>query len=390
MSSLAFLMVELVLDEYRLEKQLGNGAFGKVMSAVSTITSEQVAVKLEDRVKGRPRFLVSESQVLAALQGAEGIPKLYGSGRHGDFTCMVLELLGPNLASLFKHMDKHFEMRTIIQIALQALDRIQHVHSNYYIHRDIKPQNFMFGIKNKQTTLYIADFGLAKKYQNGHRGLHLPYKEDKAFVGTACYASLNTHLGVQQSRRDDLESLMYVVCYFIQSRLPWQRKYRTKEEKHNSTRLQKMLVTAEELFMGYHPGFTSALTYIRSIGFADTPDYAMLKHTFRTIAMETRVVLDLAFEWLPGNKRKPKLHRTQPRLEAFMGTDVGRRRSVSPPSAPQLRVTMSALPVMPSLDSSENSSYEGALEEAAEDDDTVKETKGPRIDRSVLPSKSDV
>lgn len=380
-------MEELVLEEYRLEKQLGKGAFGKVMGAVATSTNEQVAVKLEEKVKGRPRFLVAESQVLAAVQGGEGIPKLYGSGRYGDLTCMVMELLGPNLASLFKQTDKRFELRTILQIALQALERIQHVHESFYIHRDIKPQNFMFGLGRKQTTLYIADFGLAKKYRSGPRGLHLPYKEDRSFVGTACYASLNTHLGVQQSRRDDLESLIYVLCYLLKSQLPWQRKYRTREEKHNATRLQKMLIPVEELFAGCHRGFATALTYVRAMGFDDTPDYALLKHTFRTIAAESRVALDLDFEWLPS-KRKSKHHKTHIKRDPFVSTDSSRRRSLSPVSAPQLRVTMSALPVMPTLDSSENSSYEGWLEEAqAEEEDTVKESKGPTIDRDLLPSK---
>ena len=381
-------MEELVLDVYRLEKQLGKGAFGKVMSAVSTETNETVAVKLEEKVKGRPRFLATESQILATVQGAPGIPKLYGSGRYGDMTCMVMELLGPNIASLFKQMDKRFELRSILQIALQGVERIQHVHESCYIHRDIKPQNFMFGLQSKETTLYIADFGLAKKYRSGSRGQHVPYKEDRSFVGTACYASLNTHLGVQQSRRDDLESLMYVLCYLLQSRLPWQRKYRTREEKHNSTRLQKMLVPMEELFANCHRGFAAALAYIRTIAFDTTPDYAMLKHTFRTIAADSRVALDLDFEWLPSRKRKSKHHKTHIKRDPFVCTDNSRRRSVSPPSAPLLRVTMSALPIMPTLDSSENSSYEGWVEEEqGEEEDTVKDTKGPSIDRDLLSSK---
>jgi len=382
-------MGELVLDEYRLEKELGSGAFGKVMSAASTVTSELVAVKLEKRVKGRPQFLAAESQVLAALQGAEGIPKLYGSGSYDHMICMVMERLGPNLDSLFKQHDRHFEQRSILQIALQGVERVQHVHSCFYMHRDIKPQNFMFGLAAQQTTLYIADFGLAKKYQNGPHGMHVPYKEEKPFVGTACYASLNTHLGVQQSRRDDLESLIYVLCYLLQSHLPWQHKHRTREEKHNATRLLKMLTTGEELFKGWHRGYASAFTYIRSIGFDDTPDYALLKRTFRTIAAESRVALDLAFEWLPGQSRRHRHLKTQGKQGSFVLSDNGRRRSLSPSSATQLRVTMSALPVMPSLESSENTSYEGWEEEAEEEDeDTVKEAKGPTIDRRLLPVKS--
>jgi serine/threonine protein kinase len=381
-------MEELVLEEYRIEKELGSGAFGKVVSATSTITNERVAVKLEKKVKGRPQFLAAESQVLAAIQGAEGVPKIYGSGAFGHMTCMVMELLGPNLDSLFKQLEKHFELRTIIQIAIQGVERVQHVHSCYYMHRDIKPQNFMFGVADKQTTLYIADFGLAKKYQNGPQGMHVPYREEKPFVGTACYASLNTHLGVQQSRRDDLESLMYVICYLLQSHLPWQCKHRTREEKHNATRLLKMLTSPEELFKERHHGFTIAFAYVKSIGYDDMPDYAHLKRTFRSIAAESQVTLDLAFEWLPGQKRRPKHLKTQGKQSSFVLSDTGRKRSLSPSSATQLRVTLSALPVMPTLDSSENTSYEGWQEEEEEGDDTVKETKGPTIDRRLLPVRS--
>ena len=101
------------------------------------------------------------------------------------------------------------------------IQRIKVVHEERIIHRDIKPDNFLIGIGKKQHYVYVIDFGLAKRFRDPKTGEHIPYRDGKNLTGTARYASVNTHLGIEQSRRDDLESLGFVFMYFNKGNLPW-------------------------------------------------------------------------------------------------------------------------------------------------------------------------
>ena len=107
-------------------------------------------------------------------------------------------------------------------IAEQALIRLKALHNNGLIHRDIKPENFAPGLGNDAETIYLFDFGLVKEYIEGESRRHIPYKEGIELTGTLRYSSVNAHLGIEQSRRDDLESLGYALIYMAKGSLPWQ------------------------------------------------------------------------------------------------------------------------------------------------------------------------
>jgi serine/threonine protein kinase len=113
-------------------------------------------------------------------------------------------------------------MKTVLMIADQLIQRIEYMHSKSYIHRDIKPENFLLGLGKKSNIIYIIDFGLSKKYRDTKTLQHIPYRENKNLTGTARYASINAHLGIEQSRRDDLEAVGYVLIYLAKGFLPWQ------------------------------------------------------------------------------------------------------------------------------------------------------------------------
>ena len=149
-----------------------------------------------------------------------GIPKVHHYGIVGKYNVLVMDLLGDSLEDLFQFCRKRFDLKTVLMVGSQMLTRIEYVHMQRYIHRDIKPDNFLMGTGKKKAKVYMIDFGLAKKYVSSE-GKHAVYREGKELTGTARYASQNSHLGIEQSRRDDLAGLMYVLLYFMRGSLPW-------------------------------------------------------------------------------------------------------------------------------------------------------------------------
>jgi serine/threonine protein kinase len=164
---------------------------------------------------------------------------------------MVLDLLGPSLEDLFNFCDRQFSLKTVLMLADQMLARVEYVHSKNFIHRDIKPDNFLVGLGKKSNVVYCIDFGLAKKFRDPKTHQHIVYVENKSLTGTARYASVNTHLGIEQARRDDLEALGYVFVYFLRGTLPWQGiRGATKKQKYEKIAQKKISTPPEVLCKG--------------------------------------------------------------------------------------------------------------------------------------------
>jgi len=192
----------------------------------------------------------------------------------------------------------------------QKLDRIEYMHSKEMLHRDIKPDNFLTGTKKRNDAhlIYAVDFGLAKRYTVPKTGAHIPYKENKSLTGTARYASLNTHIGIEQGRRDDLESLGYVLLYFLKGALPWQGlAAKTKKEKYDKIKAKKGQTTMDVLCKGLPVEFEKYMKYCRDLAFEERPDYKYLKGLIRKAWENEGFKLDYVFEWIIVKRNKHTL-----------------------------------------------------------------------------------
>ncbi|KAG0460549.1 hypothetical protein HPP92_020846 [Vanilla planifolia] len=290
-------MEHIISGKFKLERKIGSGSFGEIYLGINIQTGEEVAIKLES-VKTKHPQLHYESKLYMLLQGGTGIPNIKWYGIEGDYNCMVIDLLGPSLEDLFNYCNQKFSLKTVLMLADQLINRIEYMHSRGFLHRDIKPDNFLMGLGRKANQVYVIDYGLAKKYRDLQTHKHIPYRENKNLTGTARYASVNTHLGVEQSRRDDLESLGYVLMYFLRGSLPWQGlKAGTKKQKYDKISEKKMLTPVEVLCKLFPTEFVSYFHYCRSLRFEDKPDYSYLKRLFRDLFIREGYQFDYVFDW---------------------------------------------------------------------------------------------
>ncbi|KAI3387839.1 hypothetical protein SNEBB_001609 [Seison nebaliae] len=287
---------KVINKQWRLKELLGSGSFGDVYTAVHESTGDVVAVKFEP-LKEQLKQLQYEFRVFKLLQNGIGIPAVYHYGEFEKWNIMIMERLRISLEDLFEKLDNKFSLKTILMLGDQMVTRLEFLHSRDILHRDIKPDNFMMGLDKHAKRVYIIDFGLAKKFYDQKNG-HLPFREGKSLTGTPRYASINAHVGYEQSRRDDLEALGYVLLYFHLGRLPWQGlKAVTHKQKYAKIKEMKQAISTKALCKNAPEVFATFLDYAKNLEYEQKPDYHYIRQQMRDLFRAQNFVLDFIYDW---------------------------------------------------------------------------------------------
>ncbi|KAL7416112.1 kinase-like domain-containing protein [Mrakia frigida] len=338
----------VVGTHYRVGKKIGEGSFGVIFEGTNLLNSQTVAIKFEPRKSDAPQ-LRDEYRSYKILSGCPGIPQVYYFGNEGLHNILVIDLLGPSLEDLFDMCGRKFSIKTVVMTAKQMLTRVQTIHEKNLIYRDIKPDNFLIGRPGTKgaNTVHVVDFGMAKQYRDPKTKQHIPYRERKSLSGTARYMSINTHLGREQSRRDDLEALGHVFFYFLRGSvgLPWQGlKAATNKQKYEKIGEKKQSTPIKDLVEGYPEEFAIYLNYVRKLGFEETPDYDFLRELFTKALKSTGEVEDGIYDWMLLNGGKGWEASSQ------LSSGTSPSTTESPPFESQLRLNLPTDRPRPSLE----------------------------------------
>ncbi|KAF8710914.1 kinase-like protein, partial [Rhizoctonia solani] len=299
---------------YRVGKKIGEGSFGVIFEGTDLLNSQAVAIKFlaipTDRNRANQMLLNCVMSIVRIgfwPVAVPGIPQIYHFGQEGLHNILVIDLLGPSLEDLFDMCGRKFSVKTVCMTAKQMLHRVQTIHEKNLIYRDIKPDNFLIGRPGTKTAsmVHVVDFGMAKQYRDPKTKQHIPYRERKSLSGTARYMSINTHLGREQSRRDDLESLGHVFMYFLRGGLPWQGlKAATNKQKYEKIGEKKQTTPIKELCEGFPEEFSIYLNYVRRLGFEENPDYDFLRELFTKVLKNAGEPEDGVYDWMLLNGGK--------------------------------------------------------------------------------------
>ena len=292
----------VISDHYELDEKLGDGAYGEVWRAKDMRTGEQFAVKFEE-VSEKHQQLYAEFKLYLWFHCDKrakglGIPKSHAYLTIGNKNIMMMDLLGKSLNNLWKDCGKEFSLKTVLTVGIEIMRILEFVHSRGILHRDIKPDNFAVWRNDKSWQIAILDFGLARKYLQP-RGRHIECREGRPLTGTSKYLSINNHRGIEHSRRDDLESLVYMLIELANGSLPWS-KLKGKDLNETCKMMQacKESLSESDICVGVSSGFTELLFLVKNLKFEEKPDYEkyvnLMKERFKKEGYE----YDYKYDWI--------------------------------------------------------------------------------------------
>lgn len=305
---------------YKIDSKISEGSFGVVYLAHDLKKNVKVAIKVEKRNALIKDNLFHESQIMKRIQGLNGVPTFFLYGKKFMYIFLVLELLGSDLYHFFKKYRK-FSLKTVCIIAFQMLNILDDIHNKGIVHRDLKPENIVIGLNEKKSNIYLIDYGISKEFKEN--GKHIAYREGKPFIGTVRFASIAAHKGVEISRKDDLESLGYLLIYFMKGKLPWQNKTKmTEAERRKMVSDLKQNIKDEDLCVTLPIAFSVYIKYVKNLSFKETPNYNYLIKLFSDLAIEKNIDLyDGSWDW-SLKKSEPKKAEVQKEKEVLVVKDV--------------------------------------------------------------------
>lgn len=262
--------MDIVNNKYKIIEKIGNGSFGSIYKGENIRTGEYVAIKIEP-ITTATKLLLNESRVYQYLSHMQGIPNIKWYGKDNANYYMVINLLGDSLETLIKKHRIKFTLKTVLYIGIELLKLIKTIHDHKLVHRDIKPDNFLFGPNNDKRQIYLIDFGFCKSYMNGNK--HMEIKNTSGLIGSLNYASINAHDLKELSRRDDLESLGYLLIYLFIGKLSWQ-EIKDKDQ----IKIMKIEIL-DDTSIPYV--LLDYIKYVRSLEFKDEPKYDRIIDEFR-------------------------------------------------------------------------------------------------------------
>jgi serine/threonine protein kinase len=275
----------MISNKYNLIEKISEGSFGSVFKGENIRTKENVAIKFEIKIDNL-KSLKNEAKIYQYLGKINGFPQLKMFGTTDKVNYLVIDLLGKSLSNTILYFNK-LSLKSTLLIGIQIINRIKVLHENQLLHRDIKPSNFLFGLEKDTTKLYLVDFGFSKRYT--YNGNHIQEKKITKILGSPNFVSLNIHNHIEPSRRDDLESCIYIMLSMLFGKLVWF----DKSDLNDIYKLKEQIILSEEV-----PTFIKILlNYVRKMKFDETPDYNyiinIIIETFKTNLFENND----KFEW---------------------------------------------------------------------------------------------
>jgi len=288
---------DVLFDRFKILKSIGSGSFGDVYKGSDLQDARKpVAIKIEKKEPSKSR-LESERNIYDLVKGV-GIPEIKYYGDLGDqVKILIMTYLGPCLEDLFDFCGRKLSHKTVAMLGIQVINQLEHIHSKGIIHRDIKPDNFLIGLGSDKSKVFLIDFGLSKSFYK-ETDNHIEYRNNKNFTGTYRYSSIRNHRGIEQSRRDDLESVGYMLVYFSKGSLPWQGlRISDKAERNRQIHKKKRVTRLQDLCSDMPPEFYSYLRYSRMLRFTQEPDYTYLRNLFYSVLQREGSTNDRIFDW---------------------------------------------------------------------------------------------